>query len=133
VVPVHDRVVEAERDALLFGGGGEKTAEEARINASSQTSALDMVVSLWDSVVNAALKACAEYKAIDPDLVSYTMNRDYYDTTLSAQEAGAIVTLKDTTAIAVKDMRYMLRTGRIKLDPSRTDEVIDADIETENI
>ena len=84
---------------------GEKTAEEARINASSQTSALDMVVSLWDSVVNAALKACAEYKAVDPELVSYTMNRDYYDTTLSAQEAGAIVTIKDSGAIAVKDMR----------------------------
>ena len=119
--------------AKLMTEGGEKTAEEARINASSQTSALDMVVSLWDSVVNAALKACAEYKAVDPDLVSYTMNRDYYDTTLSAQEAGAIVTIKDSGAIAVSDMRYMLRTGRIKLDPSRTDEVIDADIETETI
>ena len=119
--------------AKLMTEGGEKTAEEARINASSQTSALDMVVSLWDSVVNAALKACAEYKAVDPDLVSYTMNRDYYDTTLSAQEAGAIVTIKDSGAIAVKDMRYMLRTGRIKLDPSRTDDVIDVDIESENI
>jgi hypothetical protein len=92
-----------------------------------------MVVSLWDSVVNAALKACAEYKAVDPELVSYTMNRDYYDTTLSAQEAGAIVTIKDSGAIAVKDMRYMLRTGRIKLDPSRTDDDIEADIETEAI
>lgn len=119
--------------AKLMTEGGEKTAEEARINASSQTSALDMVVSLWDSVVNAALKACAEYKAVDPELVSYTMNRDYYDTTLSAQEAGAIVTIKDSGAIAVKDMRYMLRTGRIKLDPSRTDDVIDADIETESV
>ena len=56
--------------AKLMTEGGEKTAEEARINASSQTSALDMVVSLWDSVVNAALKACAKYKAVDPDLVS---------------------------------------------------------------
>ena len=119
--------------AKLMTEGGEKTAEEARINASSQTSALDMVVSLWNSVVNAALKACAEYKAIDPELVSYTMNRDYYATTQSAQEAGAIVTLKDSGAIAVSDMRYMLRTGRIKLDPGRTDEVIDADIETEAI
>jgi hypothetical protein len=119
--------------AKLMTEGGEKTAEEARINASSQTSALDMVVSLWDSVVNAALKACAEYKAVDPELVSYTMNRDYYDTTLSAQEAGAIVTIKDSGAIAVKDMRYMLRTGRIKLDPGRTDEDIAADIETESI
>ena len=73
------------------------------------------------------------YKGVDPDLVSYTMNRDYYDTTLSAQEAGAIVTIKDSGAIAVSDMRYMLRTGRIKLDPGRTDEVIDADIETESI
>ena len=43
------------------------------------------------------------------------------------------MTIKDSGAIAVKDMRYMLRTGRIKLDPSRTDEVIDADIETETI
>ena len=119
--------------AKLMTEGGEKTAEEARINASSQTSALDMVVSLWDSVVNAALKACAEYKAVDPELVSYTMNRDYYDTTLSAQEAGAIVTIKDSGAIAVKDMRYMLRTGRIKLDPSRTDDDIEADIESETI
>ena len=43
------------------------------------------------------------------------------------------MTIKDGGAIAVKDMRYMLRTGRIKLDQSRTDEVIDADIESETI
>jgi hypothetical protein len=119
--------------AKLMTEGGEKTAEEARINASSQTSALDMVVSLWDSVVNAALKACAEYKAVDPDLVSYTMNRDYYDTALSAQEAGAIITWQDAQNIARSDALYMLRTGRIKLDPNRTDEDIAADIESESI
>ena len=48
-------------------------------------------------------------------------------------KAGAIVTIKDSGAIAVKDMRYMLRTGRIKLDPGRTDDDIEADIETESI
>lgn len=80
--------------AKLMTEGGEKTAEEARINASSQTSALDMVVSLWDSVVNAALKACAEYKAVDPELVSYSMNRDYYDTTLSLKRLGRLLRSK---------------------------------------
>ena len=78
-----------------------------------------MVISAWNNqVVTPALKACAEYKGVDPDLVSYSMNRDYYDTTLTAQEAGAIVTIKDSGAIAIKDMQYMLRTGRIKLDPN---------------
>jgi hypothetical protein len=92
-----------------------------------------MVVSLWDSVVNAALKACAEYRAVEPELISYTMNRDYYDTTLSAQEAGAIITWQDAQNIARSDALYMLRTGRIKLDPNRTNEDIAADIESETI
>ena len=48
-------------------------------------------------------------------------------------DAGAIVTLKDSAAIAIKDMQSMLKTGRIKLDPSRTYEDIAADIEAESI
>ena len=43
------------------------------------------------------------------------------------------MTLKDSQAIAITDMRYMLRTGKIKLDPSRTDEMIDADLASESI
>ena len=73
------------------------------------------------------------YKGVNPDLVSYTMNRDYYDTSINAQDAAAIVTLKDSQAIAVADMRYMLRTGKIKLGPARTDEMSDAHISSESI
>lgn len=120
--------------AKLMTEGAQKTAEEARLNASSQTSILDSVVSVWnDEVLTPALRACAMYKGVNPDLVSYTMNRDYYDTSINAQDAAAIVTLKDSGAIAVKDMRHMLRTGKIKLDPARTDEMIDADIASESI
>ena len=120
--------------AKLMTEGAQKTAEEARLNASSQTSILDSVVSVWnDEVLLPALQACAMYKGVDPELVSYTMNRDYYDTSINAQDAAAIVTLKDSQAIAVTDMRYMLRTGKIKLDPARTDEMIDADLASESI
>ena len=120
--------------AKLMTEGAQKTAEEARLNASSQTSILDSVVSVWnDEVLLPALRACAMYKGVNPDLVSYTMNRDYYDTAINAQDAAAIVTLKDSQAISVTDMRYMLRTGKIKLDPARTDEMIDADLASESI
>ena len=60
--------------------------------------------------LKAALEAAKRALETSGDLVSYT-----------------------ALARAVTDMRYMLRTGKIKLDPARTDEMIDADLASESI
>tara|TARA_R110002020_G_C16311277_1_gene773871 strand:- start:3392 stop:4771 length:1380 start_codon:yes stop_codon:yes gene_type:complete len=103
-----------------------ETAEAARIAASSETSVLNTVVSNIESALNQCLDVMAGFMGLN-DAPEIKLNRQFFDTTLTAQEWMAANVAADRGDISQSDIRRILRKANI-LDSSRTD----ADIDNEN-
>lgn len=114
---------------IITGSNGtQRTAEEARITYSSENSILDNLAGNASDAFKRALKWCAEFMGANTDEISYLLNREFFDSSVSPQEITAGVLLLDRQMIAKKDLRdYLRKSGFI--EPARTDEEIDAEIE----
>jgi len=112
---------------IIDNGGTEKTAYEAGMKYSSQNSMLDNLVGNTEQAMIKALEWCAEFDGVQGD-ITFKLNRDYFDKTLSAQDISAEIMLLDRGVKAMQDVRGTLRkVGNIDMD--RTDEMIDDDAE----
>tara|TARA_R100001244_G_scaffold71603_4_gene57858 strand:+ start:28 stop:1401 length:1374 start_codon:yes stop_codon:yes gene_type:complete len=103
-----------------------ETAEAARIAASSETSVLSTIVTNIESALNQCLDVMAGFMGLN-DAPEVKLNRQFFDTTLTAQEWMAANVAADRGDISQSDIRRILRKANI-LDSSRTD----ADIDNEN-
>ena len=113
---------------LISKEGINQTAEEARINASSEHSVLDHVVGNATDAMTQAIKACAEFMGADPEKVEFDINREFFPRNLAAQEIMAIIQLADRGDIAQSDVRDIVRQAGF-IPESRTDEAIDEETE----
>ena len=113
-------------------GGQAETAEAARINASAQTSTLSTVVMNVSDAMTQCLVDMALFMGADGD-VSYELNQDFWEASLDPQVIAAVTNLKVAGTIATADVLYMLRQGKVGLDPKRTDEIIAIDVANELI
>ena len=113
---------------IIQDNTGVETAEAARIRHSGETSVLISIVENVESGYERVLRFCARFMGADEESIAVNLNRDFFDSKLSAQEVMAIIQLGDAQLIAPKDQRSMMRTGRIEIDSDRTDEEIDSDI-----
>lgn len=112
---------------LVTDSGQNETAEAARINASSESSALDtMVNNLSDSLEN-ALRDVGLFLGIDED-INYRLNTDFWEGSLDSGTISAITGLVSTQSISNYDVRHMLRQGKIEIEEGRTNDDIDKDI-----
>lgn len=109
---------------LVQRGGSTETAEAARLKASAEASVLDVVVSNASECIEAALEDVARFLGVSPDLVNYQLNRSFWESGLSGQDLQAAIQARQAGNIAGKDVLYMIRQGRIQLDPERTDDHI---------
>lgn len=112
---------------LISKEGVNQTAEEARINASSESSVLDTLVGNASESVEMAIKFCVEFMGGNPEEVEFKLNREYFDSKLSAQEIIAMIQLADRGDIGRSDMRDALRKSG-QLSEARTNEDIDSEV-----
>lgn len=115
---------------MVQDSGQNETAEAARINASAQSSTLDTVVRNVSDAMTNCLKDMARFAGASDDL-SYMLNTDFWEASLDPQLISAITGLKAANTIANQDILYMLRQGKVGLDPDRTDEMIANDAASE--
>ena len=112
---------------LVSGGGQAETAEAVRIKFSAENGVLDNLVGNVTGAMLKALQWAAEFEGVNPDGIEYTLNREFWDVTISPQQISAEILLLDRGIKAKKDVRDTLRkTGGIAAD--RDDEDIDSDI-----
>lgn len=112
---------------LVQRGGQAETAEAARINASAESSVLDVVVGNASECIENALEDFALFLGVNPEGIEYRLNDSYWESGLSAQDLQAVVQARQMGSIGDRDVLHMIRQGRIQLDPARDDDEILAD------
>jgi hypothetical protein len=109
---------------LVQRGGQAETAEAARIDAAAEQSVLDTTVDNLSDAIESCLEDMARFVNADPEEVSFTLNKDYVGSTVTAQLATAIGVLKNSSLISTDDAIDMIRRGRIEISGNRTNEDI---------
>jgi hypothetical protein len=109
---------------LITERGDNETAEAARIDASTKSSALLTVTDNVSEAVEAALEDAALFMGGDPGQVEFALNREFYPKNVDAQGVMAGIQLLDRGVTALPDLRAMLR-GTPYLEADRTDDEID--------
>jgi hypothetical protein len=115
---------------IVQKGGGNETAEAARIRYSSDNSILGTVAGNVSEALKRAILDAERFMIGDPnekDTV-FWLNQTFWDESMSAQDIVAQVSLWQNGFIAKRDVRVNLRQGGI-LEADRTDDKIDSDIE----
>lgn len=116
---------------LIIRGGQAETAEAARLRAGAEASVLDMLTNDLSEDMEAALEDMARFMGLPVDGVEYRLSTDFFEAGLSPQDLSAILQAKTLGVVARYDVRQMIRSGRIGIDPERTDEVIDEEVASE--
>lgn len=116
---------------LIIRGGQAETAEAARIRAGAEASVLDMLTNDLSEDMEAALEDMARFMGLPVEGIEYQLSTDFFESGLSPQDLSAILQAKTLGVVARYDVRQMIRSGRIGIDPERTDEVIDEEVASE--
>ena len=112
---------------LVDQGGQAETATAAMIRHSSTNSVLTNVVQNASSAIVTSLNWAGLFMGATEE-ATYDINDDFYDKSLDATQVMAAIQLYDRGVIAKQDLQENARnTGMI--DPTRTNEDIDADSE----
>ncbi len=117
---------------IIQDTSGTETAEAARIRHSGENSMLATVVQNVEAAYLRIMGYIGEFMGVTQD-ASIELNRDFFDSNLSAQDVMAIIQSGDAGIVARSDQRKMMRTGRIELDSERDDEAIDGEIAGQSI
>ncbi len=112
---------------LVTKSGQAETAEAARLKASGEASSLDIMVNNYSDAIELALEDMLLFVG-QWEPVTYRLNTQFFEDTLTPQLAAAITGFETAGTIAKRDARYMIRKGKIEIEEGRTDEDIDLDI-----
>ena len=132
---MHERAMRHKEDILVALGaqmitpktGAAEANDTVRLRFSSESSVLDDLVGNASEAIKNALQWCCLFVGADTELVTFELNREYWDYSLSPQQIAAIIMLQDRGDIGKSDARDLYRKGRI-LSEGRTDEDIDAEV-----
>lgn len=106
-----------------------ETAEAVRIRYSGENSILDNIAQNCSEAIEACLEFACSFMGGNPEDVMFTLNRDFFDTTITPQEIMAMIQLNDGGFIAKSDVTNRLRkTGYI--EAARTDDEIAAELDS---
>lgn len=135
---VEEKLKRIEEQMLAVGAhliterGDNETAEAARIDAGTKSSALLCASDNVSEALEAALEDAALFMGGNPEQVIFKLNREFYPRNVSAQDIMAAIQLQDRGIIAKADTRTMLR-GTPYLESDRTDDELDAEAEETGI
>jgi hypothetical protein len=127
-----------DKEQQIISIGGEiirdknsgETAKGRGIDASMKVSKLGGVILNLQSLLTLMFQDAAEFMGADPQQVKIGLNMDFYDASLDPQMIMAQMALNQGQVIAKTDVRNRIRKAG-ELDPERTDEMIDAELEGE--
>ncbi|WP_299726818.1 DUF4055 domain-containing protein [uncultured Endozoicomonas sp.] len=117
--------------ARLMLPGVNVTATATNSSDKSAYSVLALCCANVSAAVTKCLQWCAQYMGVTGD-TWYEISRDFVTAQLTAQDLLALVQLWQSGTVAKSDIRALLRKFEI-VDPERTDEEIDADLENEPV
>ena len=108
---------------IIADNSGTETAEAARIRFSGQNSKLAAVIGNIEDAIKKAFGWAGEFMGGDGE-IEFTLNRQFYDSTIDPQKLIASIQMLDRGVIGMTDFRDMLRKAA---DINRTDEEIDSE------
>lgn len=108
-------------------GGQAQTAEAARLDASSESSVLDVVVSNMSEAMEAAYEDAGRFLGVD-GAVKFQFNTDYWDEGLKYDQISQLPILVERQIIAPRDAFHMLKTGRLEFEEGRDYDVVQQEI-----
>lgn len=126
-----------EQQAIMIGArliqpqSGIETAEAARIRYASENSVLSIVVDNVSDGLELAIRYCAVFMGANPAEVVYELNREFYDSTISAQDVMAAVQLYNTGTLPQQDMIYVAKKAGFIEGDRIIDDVLE-EISTDN-
>ena len=97
-------------------GRGVETAEAARIQQSGETSLLAAIVSRTEEALEKAIYLCCDWEttsAFDKEEIEVTLNRDFIDATLTAQEIIALNTSWQNGGLSHSELFWNLQRGGV--------------------
>jgi len=106
-----------------------ETAEAARINNSTDNSALLTIVQNVQAGYKQALMWCAAFLGA-PMNIKLKLNTEFYEEGVDPNELNSLILLMEKKVIARPDVRSFLR-DRGRIPEGRTDDALDADIEND--
>jgi hypothetical protein len=99
---------------LITGGGGAETAEAARIKHASDVSVLENVSINISDAYDKMFKYCHIFMGEDfAYLDKASLNREFYDSKLTAQDIDAVVRAWQSGAISTAVMNTKLQKGKV--------------------
>lgn len=114
---------------LIQSAAQAETAEAVRIRYSAENGIILNLVGNVSRAIEERLEDCAAWMGANAEEVSYVLNRELFDTNISPQQISAEILLLDRGVKAMPDVRRTLREAG-NIDADRTDEDIDAEVET---
>jgi hypothetical protein len=110
---------------IIRRGGQAETAEAARLNASSEASALDVAVNNISECLTDAITSMAQMEPNATGDVKVQLNTQYWEQGLTQQDASLLLGMYDRSMVSAVDVVDMLRKGKIQIDPNRdNDEIV---------
>lgn len=118
------------------GGRTVETAEAARIQHAGETSLLSTIVGRVEEGLEQALWIMAKWEGVayseDSDIIEVTINRDFIDANLDAQEITALVTSWQNGGISPEVLFWNLQKGGV-IDPKKTYPEFLAELDNEKV
>ena len=108
---------------IIADNSGTETAEAARIRFSGQNSKLAAVIGNIEDAIKKAFGWAGEFMGGDGE-IEFTLNRQFYDSTIDPQALIADIQALDRGVIGITDLRQKLRKAG---DITRTDEEIESE------
>ena len=107
---------------IISKGGTQRTAEEARIQATSENSMLDTIVGNIDEAFEGVLYDCHRFISATETEIKFNVNSDFWQDSVSPQEIMAMIQGNDAGVMPKADIvRRLKDAGWIESDDSPED------------
>ena len=122
----HKEQMMVQIGAKIITKTGQRTAEEARIQATSENSMLDTMVGNIDEAFTAVLYDCRAFISPTDAEIVFSLNNDFYADTISPQEIMAMIQGSDAGVMPKIDIvRRLIDAGWIQSEGTPEDILSD--------
>jgi len=122
----HKEQIMVQIGAKIITKTGQRTAEEARIQATSENSMLDTLVGNMDESFSSVLADCRAFIADSEAEITFSLNSDFYADTIAPQEIMAMIQGNDAGVMPKIDIiRRLIDAGWIQSEGTPEDIISD--------
>jgi len=122
----HKEQIMVQIGAKIITKTGQRTAEEARIQATSENSMLDTLVGNMNEAFSSVLSDCRAFIADSEAEITFSLNSDFYADTIAPQEIMAMIQGNDAGVMPKIDIiRRLIDAGWIQSEGTPEDIISD--------